>query len=485
MAPADTTASRCRGLTLCLAIAIVLAAFTARGDDDVPRDEVAELIENAMRKIAKDVGGDASLSTGAPLRKRLDHVLQSRIDAIDQVCQLTAAQRRTLELAGRGDLKQLADRLEASKAAFRSTPADQLQGATTKFQQELEAMRVQFRFGPFRDESRFAKRLATILTPEQSTKYEQRRVAARHSTKVISVANAVGLELAETLDKDPYKIVWGRDGTHLTLVIFNSPVELFRVAASGEIVPFRQVGEERKVVGFDFSPNPDIVAIGENSLFASVINLATGDEIRLSTGNPQPSVRFSPDGTMLATGGYGTVAKLWSTTTGELLRELDAGPEGGLTPAFSPDGTILAIGNRNSVTRLYETASGRLLHVLAKPMSQGLRFDPTGKRLAVVYVDGSLVVWDVASGQLKNHVEARAEELYTVDWSPDGSLLATAGNNACVSLWNAADFSLLRELESPEWVVAVCFNPQATRLWFAGGGRLKEGGRRVEIRAVP
>src|SRR6185369_10466575 len=185
----------------------------------------------------------------------------------------------------------------------------------------------------------------------------------------------------------------------------------------------------------------------------------------LDTGNSQPGVVFDPTGTMVVTGGYGTTAKLWSVSTGAPIRELDLGRQvGALTPVFNPDGTILAVGNRNSMTYLFEMSTGRLLHVLPKASSHGLAFDPTGMTLAVVYVDGSLVLWDTTTGQQKNKVEALANELYTVDWSADGSLLATAGYNTPVTLWSAEDLSILNELECPEWVFSLKFSPDGTRL---------------------
>ena len=42
--------------------------------------------------------------------------------------------------------------------------------------------------------------------------------------------------------------------------------------------------------------------------------------------------------------------------------------------------------------------------------SHELKFDPAGKKLAVVYVDGSLAVWDVATGKLIKRVAAKLVE---------------------------------------------------------------------------
>jgi WD40 repeat protein len=281
-------------------------------------------------------------------------------------------------------------------------------------------------------------------------------------------------------------MVWNPAGTQLALLPILKPVEIHSWPA---LQPFQTVGAQKHLVSFDFSSDPDVVAFGENSNVATILNFATGKELPLDTGNPQPFVKFSPDAKLLATGGYGTSAKLWSVDSGELVREFDAGlvggQKGGLTPVFSPDGKLLAVGNRNSITILFDVATGLVRHRLPRTMSQGLKFDPTGKRLAVTYVDGSLGLWDVETGRSLNQSKANAEELYAVDWSPDGSLLVTCGHNASVTVWNADDLSVLNELECPEWVIQVAFSPDGTRLVFAGGSTIATPERYVETWAVP
>jgi WD40 repeat protein len=123
--------------------------------------------------------------------------------------------------------------------------------------------------------------------------------------------------------------------------------------------------------------------------------------------------------------------------------------------------------------------------VLHRSRSQELKFDPSGKRLAVTYVNGSLGLWDVASGELIKIADAKAAELYSVDWSPDGKLIATSGLHGSVCLWNAENLELIHEIESPEWVIFVRFNREGTRLIFGGGAEAPGGERSVRIFAVP
>ncbi len=44
-------------------------------------------------------------------------------------------------------------------------------------------------------------------------------------------------------------------------------------------------------------------------------------------------------------------------------------------------------------------------------------------------------VWDVASKKLKMDLPGHADEVYTVDWSPDGSSVASGGKDQVLRIW--------------------------------------------------
>ncbi len=247
------------------------------------------------------------------------------------------------------------------------------------------------------------------------------------------------------------------------------------------------IGGGKKIIHFALGPNEDLVAYSENdqSRTAKILDRRTGELITVDTGGDQPDVVFSADGSQLATGGFNVEVRLWSVADGKLVRQFDVGPAiGGLTPEFSPDGRVLAVGHRNSTTFLFETATGKLLHVLPKTMSQEIQFDPEGHTLAVTYVDGSIALWRVSDGKLLAERKTQAEELYAVDWSPDGRLLATAGRNAKITLWDPRDLSVVRELPAPEWVIRVKFSPDGLNLHYAGGVGTSGGQRHLGVLGI-
>ena len=107
-----------------------------------------------------------------------------------------------------------------------------------------------------------------------------------------------------------------------------------------------------------------------------------------------------------------------------------------LALAWSPEGNILAVaaGENIHLVDADTLAELRLLPVGA--WAGSLAFNPDGTRLALAAKDGSVQLWDPASGQLQCRLEAHHPGAKSVAFSPDGRWLASTGNDAYVRVWD-------------------------------------------------
>ena len=113
------------------------------------------------------------------VRDRYESALKSRVDRTVRLYGLSEAQKKKLQLAGRGDIKRLLDRVEDTrkKARMPARDADEFQ-AVVPDDRPLHLMPIGELFG---EGSLFAKTLKTTVTKEQSSRYEMAALT-RHRT---------------------------------------------------------------------------------------------------------------------------------------------------------------------------------------------------------------------------------------------------------------------------------------------------------------
>ena len=269
----------------------------------------------------------------------------------------------------------------------------------------------------------------------------------------------------------------GNDGTYASPIDFDSTGRLL-VTAHGSNVTVWDLSDDARVGHYstqgvmiydvECSPTKSAVAIATEN--ETVIWDWTADKIIRKLDSPGP-LAFSVDGTKLATcSNTRSRVRIWDLTSGR-CRDMTGVDMMLDCLAFSPDDMVLAAGGSTTTRRNLLLWDTRSLQELAAPEGHkgkvaSVAFSPVGDIVAAAGFDGRILLWNARTGEeLDRKIEGRhVMRVNSLDFSRDGRTLVSGSLDGTIKLWHIPTGGHLLTLKDhTESVGAVVFADDGNR----------------------
>lgn len=190
------------------------------------------------------------------------------------------------------------------------------------------------------------------------------------------------------------------------------------------------------------------------------------------------ALAFCPDSLSLVSASFPDESlSLWSIATARRQRKFRSSGSFIQAVAVSPDGAHIVAADGNGSAVIMDAATGEVVQSFKMASGIGekkpLAYSPNGRRLACSGEDATQIdIWDMQTRHRSARLRGHTGPVYSVAFSGDGRLLASASGDRTVRVWDVLEAKCAAVLTGhTDEVFTAVFHPAGKRLASAGRDR--------------